>query len=295
MATAAMAEQVSVSSSGVTLAGTWRAGVAGQAPVVILPGSGPTDRDGNNPMGVTAAPYRLLAEALADAGIGSLRIDKRGMFGSAAPTLDPNAVTIAEQVADVQAWVELARTKSGAPCAWVAGHSEGGLIALSMPDRPSLCGRILIAAPGRALGVVLREQMTRTGLLTAEVEAAIVMLEAGGRVDPTTLPTAIAGLFNPAAQGYLAGLLAIDPAGLAAATTGPLLVLQGDNDLQVTLSDARSLAAARPDAKLVILPRMNHVLKVADTDEAANIATYADPTLPIAPDLVATIMATVRP
>ena len=49
---------------------------------LIVPGSGPTDRDGNSPLGIAAAPYRLLAEALAKRGYPSVRIDKRGMFGS---------------------------------------------------------------------------------------------------------------------------------------------------------------------------------------------------------------------
>ena len=51
--------------------------------VLIVPGSGPTDRDGNNPLGVNASPYRLLAEGLAAKGLATLRIDKRGMFASA--------------------------------------------------------------------------------------------------------------------------------------------------------------------------------------------------------------------
>ena len=57
--------------------------------MLILPGSGPTDRDGNNPMGITAAPYRMLAEALATKGVSSVRIDKRGLFGSKAAIPDP--------------------------------------------------------------------------------------------------------------------------------------------------------------------------------------------------------------
>ena len=79
--------------------------------VLIIPGSGMTDRDGNNPLAVTAAPYRLLADALQQRGIGTLRIDKRGMFGSKAATADPNAVTIADYVADTASWIESARAQ----------------------------------------------------------------------------------------------------------------------------------------------------------------------------------------
>ena len=84
--------------------------------MLIVPGSGPTDRDGNNPMGVAAAPYRMLAEALAARGIGSVRIDKRGMFASAGAAADPNAVTIGDYFkykGTVDFMENLARANSG--------------------------------------------------------------------------------------------------------------------------------------------------------------------------------------
>src|SRR5271154_127665 len=77
--------------------------------ILIIPGSGPTDRDGNSPAGVLAASYRLLAQGLAAHGVTSVRIDKRGMFGSSAATADANAVTIPDYVADVQAWTRVIR------------------------------------------------------------------------------------------------------------------------------------------------------------------------------------------
>src|SRR6476660_9152363 len=83
------------------LAGTY-VDAGKNAPVMlIIPGSGPTDRDGNNPLGITAAQYRLLAEALASKGISSVRIDKRGMFGSKAAVPDANAVTVGDYAIDV--------------------------------------------------------------------------------------------------------------------------------------------------------------------------------------------------
>ena len=80
--------------------------------VLIIPGSGPTDRDGNSPMGVRGSTYRLLAEGLASRGVATLRIDKRGMYGSAGAAKDANAVTIADYGDDVQAWVTRARVSS---------------------------------------------------------------------------------------------------------------------------------------------------------------------------------------
>ena len=60
------------------LAGTLADAGKGAPVLLIIPGSGPTDRDGNSPLGVKAGTYRLLAEALAARGVSSVRIDKRG-------------------------------------------------------------------------------------------------------------------------------------------------------------------------------------------------------------------------
>jgi len=96
-------------------------------------------------------------------------------------------------------------------------------------------------------------------------------------------------------QDFLIDDLRYDPASLAASLKLPLLILQGERDLQVSVADAKKLAAAQPKARLVLLPAMNHVLKdVATDDRAANFATYADSSLPVDPGLVDAIAAFVK-
>lgn len=273
------------------LAGTLvRPGAGGQV-VLIVPGSGPTDRDGNNPGGVSAAPYRLIAEALAARGIGTVRIDKRGMFGSKAAIADANAVTIDAYADDVAAWVGAARKATGANCIWVLGHSEGGLVALVAARKVRhLCGVILVAAPGRAMGALLREQLganPANAPLIPDAMSAIERLEKGERVDVSAMHPALQGLFNPAVQGFLIDLMARDPAALAANIALPMLIVQGGRDIQVALSDGEALHAAQPAAGYVVVPSMNHVLKdIASDERAANLAAYSDPSLPISPGLV---------
>ena len=259
--------------------------------VVIIPGSGPTDRDGNSPLGITAAAYRLLAEGLAKRGVTTVRIDKRGMFGSKAALANGNDVTIAAYAADTHAWAKAARTATGAKCVWLLGHSEGSLVALAAAQDPrDLCGVVSVSGMGRKSGDVIRDQLKSNpgnAWILAPALATLDSLEKGQRVDSRTLPAPLQSLFGDSVQPYLMNLMAQDPARLAATLKLPLLIVQGDRDLQVKVTDANALAAAQPKAKLVILPAVNHVLKIVASDSpAANFATYGDPSLPIAPGVV---------
>lgn len=276
------------------LQGTMLAPAEAKAVVLIIPGSGPTDRDGNNPMGVAAAPYKLLAQGLASRGITSVRIDKRGLFGSKAAIADPNAVTIADYAHDVHAWADVIRKRAGVPCVWVLGHSEGGLVALAAgQDASGICGLILVSAAGRPIGEVMRDQLKANPANAAILDqalAAIDSLEAGKPVDTSKLDPALAPLFNDKVQRYEMDMFPRDPAKLIAGYKGSVLIVQGERDIQVSVDDAKRLKAADPAATLVLLPGVNHVLKmVASDDRAANMATYTDPSLPIAPGVTEAI------
>jgi hypothetical protein len=229
-----------------------------KAPVaIIIPGSGPTDRDGNNPLGVTAGSYRLLAEALAAKGISTIRIDKRGMFGSSAAAADADNVRMTDYAADVRAWGQGAQKRSSARCAWLIGHSEGSLIALiTAQQSEGICGLILVAGAGRKIGDILREQLKANPAnapLLAQALAAISELEAGRHVDVSGMHPALAALFRPSVQGFLIDQMSYDPAQLLARYAGPVLVLQGTTDLQISMQDAQRLAGARPGVTMVAL------------------------------------------
>lgn len=266
----------------------------GEPLILIIPGSGPTDRDGNNPMGVTAASYRLLAEALGERRIGSVRIDKRGMFGSAGAIPDANDVTIAAYADDVHAWIASAKAATGVECVWVLGHSEGGLVALEAAQRPEgICGVILVASMGRKTGTILREQLqanpANAPILDQALEA-IDTLEAGGTVDVTGMHPALMSLFAPQVQGFLKDMMARDPAELASSIEVPMLVVSGAKDIHTPPADGKALAEAQPEAVYVEIADMNHVLKtVTGEGRAANLATYADPSKPVSPQLVEAI------
>ena len=132
------------------LAGTFVDAGAHAPVVLIIPGSGPTDRDGNNPLGVDR---RALSHARRSAG-RERRVDacgstSAGMFGSKAAIADANKVTIGDYAADAHSWVAAIRKRTGAQCVWLLGHSEGALVALAAAQQPTaICGVILVSGAG---------------------------------------------------------------------------------------------------------------------------------------------------
>ncbi|MAA97474.1 MAG: alpha/beta hydrolase [Stappia sp.] len=283
------------------LRGTLAGPATADAPVVLMiPGSGPGDRDGNQLPRIRAATLRLLAEALAARGITSVRVDKRGLHGSSEAVADPENVTLADYARDTRNWISAIRARTGTPCVWLLGHSEGGLVALktAQADPAGICGLMLAATPGRPLGIMLREQFEaalpdgpQRASILAKVEAILTALEAGRPTKVDETAPYLAAIFRPSVQPYLIDLLAHDPRRMIAGIDLPVLILQGDTDLQVTMADAEELVGARPAARLVRIGGANHVFKQAPADRAANLATYADPQLPLADGVVDAVAA----
>ena len=256
-----------------------------RAVAVIIAGSGPTDRDGNSPIGVAGATYRLLAEGLAERGVATVRYDKRGIAQSAAAGVSETELRFQHLADDAAGWATMAARETGQPCAWLIGHSEGALVAQVAAQKPDgICGLVLLAGAGRPAGAVIREQLASVPEpLKGEAFTALTELEAGRTVEG---PPALAALFRPSVQPYLISWLPLDPAALLAAYEGPVMIGQGTTDIQIAMADADALAAARPDATQATWEGINHLLKLAPTDRAANMATYADPALPLAPGVV---------
>jgi uncharacterized protein len=270
------------------LAGTLLTPDHAEAAILILAGSGPTDRDrdGNSILGVRASSYRLLAEGLAAHGIASLRVDKRGVGESRAAMTREADLRINTYVDDAKAWAAELRRKTSLRCIWFLGHSEGALIAeMATQDTGSICGLILVSGIGHTLGGDLRAQMK---ILPPDLRKKSMQIIASPEHGQTVAdaPPQLAGPYHASVQPYLISEISLDPAALLAKIKQPVLIIQGDNDIQVSVEDAKLLAAAKPDAKLMILPGVNHVLKAAPAARPANLLTYTDPDLPLAPGIV---------
>src|SRR5205814_8281695 len=155
-----------------------------------------------------------------------------------------------------------------------AGHSEGGLVAIEAAARAPIAGLVLLAAPGRPLAAVLREQFLAAPMpaaLRQEGLEILARLSAGDSVD--NVPPHWAAHFRPSVQPYLQSVLNIDPARAFAQLSMPALLLHAERDLQVTRAELDALAKARPDAAVVMLAEANHILKRAPADREGNLKT----------------------
>lgn len=283
------------------LYGTMTSAQTPKAPIaLIVPGSGPTDRDGNSPLGLTTNTYKRLADDLATQGISTVRIDKRGMYSSNAATQNPNAVTMNDYAEDVQTWMTTLRQQTGTNCVWLVGHSEGGLVSLlAAQHSPDVCGLVLVATAGRPLGALIRMQLEANpdnAPIIGEAKSILGRLENGEHVDAAQIDPTLLPLFHPEVQDFLMSGLMLDPARLIANIDKPILILQGLRDIQVNTQDAiLLLAQANPGTTLTLLDNTNHILKTVDSDDRnANILSYLSPSLPLASGVVDAIVSFIR-
>lgn len=280
---------------GITLAGTLAlpaSPLRAPIPVVLISaGSGPTDRNGNSPAGVSSYTYAQIAWGLASRGIAVVRFDKRGLRTGAAP-LDPATLSVADFTADVKAGIEQLRRDARFSRVIALGHSEGAMHVLRAANAGApVAGIAMVAGQGRPMAVVLREQLARQleSAALARYDAALPKYLRGE--EPGPLPPGLDGLLAPRNRRYWQGIMQYDPAIEIAQTRVPVLVLQGSLDLQVTDVDAKALARACPNATLVMVPNVNHMLKpTAATDIVGQLPSYQDPGLPISPMVVPAIV-----
>lgn len=268
------------------------ANLKGKIPVaLIIAGSGPTDRDGNNQM-MKNNSLKKLAESLALNGIASLRYDKRGIGESKQAGKSETELRFDDYIQDATDWVKLMKQHKIFSKIIIIGHSEGSLIGMNAAKYAD--GFVSLSGAGNSADILLKNQLEAQGKQVQDMCFPIIdSLKAGKLV--TNINPNLNSLFRPSVQPYMISWFKHNPQLDIKKLKFLSLIIQGDNDLQISINDAKLLASASPRNKLVVIEKMNHVLKIVDSgDRSANVAAYSNSTKPIATELTDAIVQYIK-
>lgn len=263
---------------------------------IIVAGSGPTDRDGNNPLGDKANSYKMLAHELDSQDIASFRYDKRGVGNSIPANFNEGDLVFDDYIKDAEKIFNYLHDSLGFKDIYIIGHSEGSLIGMVAAGKTTSKGFISVAGAGRPIDEVLEEQVNAQPLpdsLKNKIASIMAELKIGKEVN--NVPPSLNPLFRTSVQPYMISWLQYDPAKEVQKLHCPVLILQGACDKQVKIIDAEKLHEADKKSLMDIIPFMTHTLKNAGADcKDPNNKTYMDPLLPLNKKLVEDIVTFIK-
>jgi pimeloyl-ACP methyl ester carboxylesterase len=255
--------------------------------VLIIAGSGPTDRNGNQGTVTQSNVYKMIADSLVKKGIATVRYDKRGVGESTAALRKESDLSFEDGINDAAGFVQMLKSDNRFSKVIVLGHSEGSLVGMVAALRAQADGYISVAGAGERIDLVIEKQIkAQSPALVAKTKILFDSLGNGYSVQPEA---DLLFLFRPSVQPYIKSWLKFDPQQDIKKLKMPVLIIQGTTDMQVSVENAKWLKAADPKAKLVLIEQMNHVLKQSGMDANENSATYNNPTLALKSELVMSI------
>ncbi|MGW8428027.1 alpha/beta hydrolase family protein [Peribacillus simplex] len=255
--------------------------------MIIIAGSGPTDKDGNtiaNPGKNNS--LKMLAESLAEKGIASIRYDKRGIGENMQLAGKEKDLRFEQYIDDAAAWAQFAKKDGRFSKVGIIGHNEGSLIGMAAAKKTETDIFISLAGAGEPIDQVLIKQLEEqlTPTLLTESKDILAKLKQGKQV--RTVSADLQSVFRPSVQPYMISWIQYNPIELVKELNIPVLIVNGNRDIQVPATNAKALHKEKSDSELLILEKMNHVLKEAPADRKGNLATYTNPELPLSPGLV---------
>lgn len=265
--------------------------------VLIIAGSGPTDRNGNSGLNLNTFAYKMLADGLAAEGLAVMRYDKRAIGLSHYPAEEVPNLLFDDFVDDAALCAEYLRAR-GYSRIILAGHSEGGAIALLVATERSVAidGIVLLSAAAFPMDEILRWQLSEQLMpshigLMVTANNLIIRLKRGERIAEESIPKELLALFHPRVQPFITSSMQHDPREVAARCTQPMLIISGGRDIQVTTANGEALHEAQPHAEHVVFQNMSHVLKDAASADRVEqlVSVYTNSQLPLTEGLTSTI------
>lgn len=266
---------------------------------LIIAGSGPTDRNGNQPQ-MKNNSLKMLSDGLFYNNIATLCFDKRGIAESKAAGKNEADLRFDDYVNDVRSWIDLLAKDKRFSEIVIVGHSEGSLIGMiAAQDNKKAFKYISIAGVGEPAANILKEQLSKQMAAQPQLTRDVVFsyidkLEKGETI--TDVPASLNMLFRPSVQPYMISWFKYNPQEEISKLTIPVLILQGTTDIQVTVKQAELLAGANKKAKKVIIDKMDHIMKNSETiDQQTQVKdSYTNPDKPVMPEVIKNISSFIK-
>lgn len=257
---------------------------------IIIAGSGPTDRDGNQNF-LKSNNLKKLAIGLTDNSIATFRYDKRIVKQIRQNNVDSN-IMFDDFVTDAVSVIDYFKRQDKYNAIYVVGHSQGSLVGLlAAKDRAD--GFISLAGAGQSIDNVILEQIEKTApQFTADTKRVFKSLKDGKTTK--NFPVALSSIFNIETQPFIMNWMQYDPTELLTGLNLPTLIINGTKDLQVSVDEAKLLKEAEPKAELKIIKNMNHVLVTIEGGDLENSKSYNESTRPLATQLVESIVIFIK-
>ena len=257
---------------------------------IIIAGSGPTDRDGNQNF-LKTNNLKKLASALSDSGIATFRYDKRIVKQIRKGDVDPN-IKFDDFVSDAVDVITYFKKQNTYKKIYIIGHSQGSLIGL-LAAKDNADGFISLAGAGQSIDNVIIEQVTKTApMFTEDTKRVFGILKEGKTT--TDYPPALASIFDASVQKFIANWMSYNPVAEIKKLDMPILIINGTKDLQVSVEEAKLLNDAATNSELKLIDKMNHVLFIIEGDDQENAKSYNDHAGKVSKELIDDIITFVK-
>ena len=253
--------------------------------VIIIPGSGPNDRNGNAGMAQNNS-LKLLAEGLKEKFIATYRYDKSALEWMKIKGFKEEDGSFEDFITDAKSVVNYFKNTGKYSKIIIAGHSQGSLVGMIAASE-NIDAFISIAGAGRTIDTIIIEQIGKQApTLIEETTSAFEKLKKGENVE--NINPMLASILRSSVQPFMVSWMKYNPQEELKKLTIPTLIINGTKDIQVPVSDAELLNISNSTSEIKIIENMNHIFREI-TDDSQNLASYTNPDLPIMTELVTSI------
>jgi len=251
---------------------------------IIIQGSGPTDRNGNQ-TSLKNNSLKFLAEGLYNKNIASFRYDKRLVKLILEGKFKESDANFNDFIADAKAVTNYFINDNRFSEIIIIGHSQGSLVGMIAAKEDGVDKYISLAGAGQEIDDVIIDQLkTQAPNLVESARKSFDDIRVNGvaqNYDPN-----LATIFRPSLQYFMYTWMQYNPKTEIAKLEIPVLIINGDADIQVQVSEAEKLKEANPNAQLEIIKNMNHIFKEIKGDMIENQQSYNKEELPVMKKLI---------